>query len=63
MTELHIHIVHRAEEALASLEIAEAKHDVHLVTVCTGELESLARTAAAHDLDVPALRDYAPRVA
>ncbi|WP_312719896.1 hypothetical protein [Mobilicoccus sp.] len=60
MTELHVQIVHRAQEALASLQAAEEERDLHLAHVHTGELESLARTALEHDLDVPQLRPFTP---
>ncbi|MDO5626759.1 MAG: hypothetical protein Q4G43_00425 [Mobilicoccus sp.] len=63
MTELKTQIQHRATEALASLRSAEAEDDLHLVDIRIGELESLARTATDHDLDVPDLRPYAPQVA
>ncbi|GAB49436.1 hypothetical protein [Mobilicoccus pelagius] len=63
MTELQMQIVHRAQEALASLQAAEAEQDLHLAHIRLGELESLARTADEHDLDVPQLRPYAPQVA
>lgn len=60
MTELHVQIVNRAQEALESLRAAEEEHDLHLAHVRIGELESLARTAAEHDLDVPQLRPFTP---
>ncbi|WP_040160694.1 hypothetical protein [Mobilicoccus massiliensis] len=63
MTELQTQIVHRATEALASLQRAEENDEQHLVHVHTGELESLARTAHDHDLDVPQLRPFVPQVA
>lgn len=63
MTELRTQILHRVTEALESLRVAEAEDDLHLVDIRTGELESLARTATDHDLDVPELRPYSPHVA
>ncbi|WP_284303588.1 hypothetical protein [Mobilicoccus caccae] len=63
MTELQTQIVDRTTEALTSLRIAEAEDDDHLVDVRTGELESLARTACEHGLEIPQLRPFAPQVA
>lgn len=63
MTELTTHIVERTTAALTSLQHAETEGDHHLVGVHTGELESLARVAHSHGLDVPELRPYAPAVA
>lgn len=60
MTELQTQIVHRATEALTSLRIAETEEDLHLVDVRTGELESLARTAIEHGLEVDELRPFMP---
>lgn len=58
MTELTTTISDRAREAIASLQAAEAEDDPHLVNMHVGELESLARTAAAHDLHLPELTPY-----
>lgn len=60
MSQLTAQIEIRTHEALASLHDAVTADDHHLVVVRTGELESLARTATDHDLDIPALRPYAP---
>lgn len=59
MTELITQIRVRALDAITSLEAAQADDDPHLESVRVGELESLARTAAAHDLDVPELAPFA----
>lgn len=61
MTELQTQIMYRADEAIASLLTAEAEEDHHLTVVRLGELESLARTAVEHGLDLPVLRAYAPQ--
>lgn len=60
MIELAAHIRRRTREALASLHQAQAEDDIHLTSVRLGELDSLARTAAEHDVDVPELAPYYP---
>ena len=58
MSELTSALRARASAALLSLEIANAEDDDHLVGVRLGELDSLARTADEHGLDVPELHGY-----
>jgi len=45
----------RAHEAIASLREAEAAGDDYLVEVRVGELQSLSRLAADHDVTLPRL--------
>lgn len=52
MSEFAEEVADRVRQARASLAEAEATGDDYLVGVRTGELESLARLAADHDLDV-----------
>ena len=58
MSELTSALRARASAALHSLEIANAEDDDHLVDVRLGELDSLARTADEHGLDLPELHGY-----
>jgi hypothetical protein len=51
----------RVEEARQSLAEAEATGDDYLVGVRVGELESLARLAADHDIEVPGLAEDVAR--
>lgn len=57
MSEFVIEVNERVEQARASLAEAEATGDDYLVRVRVGELESLARLAAAHDVTVPGLEE------
>lgn len=59
MTELITQIRVRATDAIAALHAAQADDDPHLESMRVSELESLARTAAAHDLELPELLPYA----
>jgi len=52
MDELKNQITERVQAARTSLESARAAGEDYLVDVREGELESLARLAAANDLDV-----------
>lgn len=58
MSELSDALHARAAAALESLGIAKAENDEHLADVRLGELDSLARIAEEHNLDVPELRGY-----
>ncbi len=58
MSELTSALRTRASAALRSLEIANAEDDDHLVDIRLGELDSLARTADEHGLDLPELHGY-----
>lgn len=58
MSELTHALRTRASAALKSLKIANTENDEHLADVRLGELDSLARTADEHGLDVPELRGY-----
>lgn len=58
MSELTLALRTRTLDALASLELARATDDELLEHVRLGELDSLARTAAEHDLDLPELAPY-----
>ena len=62
MSELFTQIRVRAHAALASLSEAQETDDLHLANVRVGELCSLARTASEHDLDLPELEPYLPRM-
>jgi hypothetical protein len=59
MTEFHAEVRERVLLAVTSLEEARHSGDDHMVEVRVGELESLARLALEHDLDVPELSSYA----
>ncbi len=58
MSELTLALRTRTQDALASLAQARADDDEQLMHVRLGELNSLARTAAEHDLDMPELMPY-----
>ncbi|WP_226345081.1 hypothetical protein [Agilicoccus flavus] len=51
----------RTHDALSSLRTAHDEHDDHLEGIRLGELESLARTALEHDVDIPELEPFRPR--
>ena len=61
MSEFASEISERVAQARASLAEAEATGDDYLVRIRVGELESLARLAADHDLTVPGLEDQVAR--
>ena len=50
MSEFRTEISSRAREARSALEHAAAEGDDHLVQVSLGQLESLARIAAEHEV-------------
>lgn len=55
MSEFASELTERVHAASTSLARAEAEGDDYLVDVRLGELESLARSAADHGVDVPGL--------
>lgn len=59
MSELTLALRTRTQDALEALAQAQADDDELLAHVRLGELNSLARTAAEHDLDVPELHPFA----
>ncbi|MFZ5870391.1 MAG: hypothetical protein ACOYXW_07695 [Actinomycetota bacterium] len=61
MSEFASEVNERVEQARQSLAEAEAAGDDYLVGVRVGELESLARIAADHDVEVPGLADDVAR--
>lgn len=61
MSEFAIEVSERVQRARASLAEAEATGDDYLVRVRVGELESLARIAADHDVTVPGLEEQVAR--
>ena len=61
MSEFAIEVSERVHQARASLAEAEATGDDYLVRVRVGELESLARIAADHDVAVPGLEEQVAR--
>lgn len=60
MSQFTAQIHARTIDALTSLHTAEVEEDLHLVDIRTGELESLARVAADHDVEIPELQPYRP---
>lgn len=58
MSELTLALQTRAQDALASLHQARIDDDDLLVHVRLGELNSLARTANEHDLNIAELAPY-----
>lgn len=58
MSELTLALRTRTQDALASLEHARAADDELLEHVHLGELNSLARTAAEHGLEMPELTPF-----
>jgi hypothetical protein len=61
MSEFASEVSERVEQARLSLAEAEASGDDYLVGVRVGELESLARIAADHDVEVPGLAETVAR--
>jgi len=57
VSEFASELTDRVHAASTSLARAEAEGDDYLVEVRLGELESLARSAADHGLDVPGLSE------
>jgi hypothetical protein len=57
MSEFASEMTDRVHAASTSLADAEAEGDDYLVDVRIGELESLARSAADHGVDVPGLAE------
>lgn len=58
MIELTQELRRRSHDAIEALHEAQAEDDLHLTSVRLGELNSLARTAAEHDLVLPELLPY-----
>lgn len=61
MSEFGTEIAARVARTTRSLVVARAEQDDYLVSVLYGELESLARLAAEHDIEVPGLRESLDR--
>ena len=61
MSEFASEVSERVEQARASLAEAEATGDDYLARVRVGELESLARLAADHGVEVPGLEEQVAR--
>jgi hypothetical protein len=53
MSEFATELAGRAQEAIASLQEAEAAGDDYLVEVRVGELQSLSRLADDHEVELP----------
>lgn len=58
MSELTLTLRTRTQDALTALDQARLADDEVLTHVRLGELNSLARTAADHEIDVPELLPY-----
>jgi hypothetical protein len=61
MSEFGTEIAARVGRTTASLQAAQAADDDYLTAVLLGELESLARLAAEHDVHVPGLHEALER--
>lgn len=61
MSDFGSEIAARVARTIDSLQAAEAADDDYLSTVLLGELESLARVAGEHDVDIPGLRELLER--
>jgi len=62
MSEFASEVSERVQETRQSLAEAQATGDDYLVGVHAGALESLARLAAEHDLEVPGLDEDVARL-
>ncbi|MGI8717900.1 MAG: hypothetical protein ACR2JN_08745 [Lapillicoccus sp.] len=58
MTEFQSELTDRARSALQQLAQAREAGDDYLAHVRVGELESIARLAAEHDVDLPELDEF-----
>ncbi|GAB97819.1 hypothetical protein BJY21_000145 [Kineosphaera limosa] len=58
MSELSLALLDRTHEALQALDQARLADDEVLTHVRLGELNSLARTAADHEIDMPELAPF-----
>lgn len=61
MSEFGSEIAARVGRTTAALHAAQVADDDYLSAVLLGELESLARVAAEHDVDIPGLRESLER--
>lgn len=61
MSDFGSEIAARVARTIASLQAAEAADDDYLSSVLVGELDSLARVAAEHDVYIPGLRSVLER--
>lgn len=61
MSEFMNEIVGRVGRTTQSLQAAVAAEDDYLVSVLYGELESLERVAAEHEVEIPGLKESLDR--